>query len=183
MTDNTKTDNARTREAHDAYVANRKEAGRVIDIETCKYTRCYTNYSIPTEPTLGMMIRRMMRCPNNAGAMYLNAGSYGATKATAGSRRMIYRKRSGKRCNVGWRASLRAVQRTTLRRMISRSENAMRDDIITKRGTLGAHERRSNAARFGREASRALLIFPVEPNDPALDRAPLLKGVEGRCRE
>ena len=36
MTNNTKANNARTREAHDAYVANRKEAGRVIDIETCE---------------------------------------------------------------------------------------------------------------------------------------------------
>ena len=32
------TNNTKTREAHDAYRANRKEAGRVIDIETCKYT-------------------------------------------------------------------------------------------------------------------------------------------------
>ena len=47
MTNNTKTDNARTREAHDAYVANRREAGRVIDIETCKYTR---EYCTPLDP-------------------------------------------------------------------------------------------------------------------------------------
>jgi hypothetical protein len=31
------TNNTKTREAHDAYVANRREAGRVIDIETCEY--------------------------------------------------------------------------------------------------------------------------------------------------
>ena len=36
MTNNTKMNNTRTLEAHDAYRANRKEAGRVIDIETCK---------------------------------------------------------------------------------------------------------------------------------------------------
>ena len=37
----------KTREAHDAYVANRKEAGRLIDIETCEYTRCYCNHHDP----------------------------------------------------------------------------------------------------------------------------------------
>jgi hypothetical protein len=36
-----------TREAHQAYVANRKEAGRVIDIETCKYTMRHANYFDP----------------------------------------------------------------------------------------------------------------------------------------
>ena len=39
MTDNTMTNNTRTLEAHEAYVANRKEAGRVIDIETCEVSR------------------------------------------------------------------------------------------------------------------------------------------------
>ena len=49
MTDNTKANNARTREAHDAYVANRKEAGRVIDIETCEIAMLYCNYFDPYE--------------------------------------------------------------------------------------------------------------------------------------
>ena len=47
MTDNTKTNNTKTREAHDAYVANRKEAGRVIDIETCEIAMFYCNYFDP----------------------------------------------------------------------------------------------------------------------------------------
>jgi hypothetical protein len=37
----------KTREAHDAYVADRREAGRVIDIETCETARCYANYFDP----------------------------------------------------------------------------------------------------------------------------------------
>jgi hypothetical protein len=41
------TNNTKTREAHDAYVANRKEAGRVIDIETCEITIFYCNYFNP----------------------------------------------------------------------------------------------------------------------------------------
>ena len=46
------TNNTKTREAHDAYVANRKEAGRVIDIETCEMACWRTNYFDPhlTEP-------------------------------------------------------------------------------------------------------------------------------------
>jgi hypothetical protein len=33
---------------------------------------------------------------------------------------------------------------------------------------MGRHERRSDIARFRREASRALLTYLCEPNDPAL---------------
>jgi hypothetical protein len=47
MTDNTVTNNTKTREAHGAYRANRKAAGRVIDVETCKVIRCYCNYFDP----------------------------------------------------------------------------------------------------------------------------------------
>lgn len=47
MTDNTMTNNTRTLEAHEAYVANRREAGRVIDIETCEVSRFETWYSNP----------------------------------------------------------------------------------------------------------------------------------------
>ena len=37
----------KTLEAHDAYRANRKEAGRVIDIETCEYTCLYARLLRP----------------------------------------------------------------------------------------------------------------------------------------
>jgi len=47
MTENTVTNNTKTREAHDAYVANRKEAGRVIDIETCEIVCMHANYFDP----------------------------------------------------------------------------------------------------------------------------------------
>ena len=36
------TNNTKTPEAHEAYVANRREAGRVIDIETCEIACCRT---------------------------------------------------------------------------------------------------------------------------------------------
>ena len=90
----------KTREAHDAYRANRKEAGRVIDIETCEYMCLYVNICDPycTFP-------RMMRRIDKAGAVSLDAGSSGATKATAGSMTMICRMRSGKRFIVGSSAS------------------------------------------------------------------------------
>ena len=51
------TNNTRTREAHDAYRANRKEAGRVIDIETCEYMWFTPTFSTPTAPSL--MMRRV----------------------------------------------------------------------------------------------------------------------------
>jgi hypothetical protein len=41
------TDTKKTREAHEAYVANRREAGRVIDIETCNYGIFYTELFDP----------------------------------------------------------------------------------------------------------------------------------------
>ena len=41
------TDNTKTREAHFAYMANRKEAGRVIDIETCEMASWHVNYFDP----------------------------------------------------------------------------------------------------------------------------------------
>jgi hypothetical protein len=46
------TNNTKTREAHDAYVANRREAGRVIDIETCEIACLRANYFDPygTDP-------------------------------------------------------------------------------------------------------------------------------------
>ena len=40
--EDTMTNNTKTREAHDAYIANRREAGRVIDIETCEIACWYT---------------------------------------------------------------------------------------------------------------------------------------------
>ena len=47
MTDTMMTDNTKTREAHYAYMANRKEAGRVIDIETCEMASWHLNYFDP----------------------------------------------------------------------------------------------------------------------------------------
>jgi hypothetical protein len=41
------TNTTETHEAHDAYVANRKEAGRIIDIETCEIARWNTFYFDP----------------------------------------------------------------------------------------------------------------------------------------
>jgi hypothetical protein len=46
MTNNTKSE---AHEAHEAYVANRREAGRVIDIETCEIIVFYCNYFDPYE--------------------------------------------------------------------------------------------------------------------------------------
>ena len=60
MTNNTKANNARTREAHDAYVANRKEAGRVIDIETCEIAWWPTYYFDPYRTYPLMMTRRVI---------------------------------------------------------------------------------------------------------------------------
>jgi hypothetical protein len=37
------------------------------------------------------------------------------------------------------------------------------------------HQRRAELADFKREASQSLLTYLVEPNDPALDRMPLLR--------
>jgi hypothetical protein len=45
--EDTMTNNTKTREAHEAYVANRKEAGRVIDIDTCEIAWCPTFYFDP----------------------------------------------------------------------------------------------------------------------------------------
>ena len=73
-------------------------------------------------------------------AVSLNAGSFGAPKATAGSLRMIYRKRSGKRCSVGYTVRARAVRRTALRRVISRSEGTV----------MNRHARRSDMRTFRR---------------------------------
>ena len=47
MTDNTKANTTKTREAHDAYLANREEAGRVIDIETCEIRCFWVDYFDP----------------------------------------------------------------------------------------------------------------------------------------
>jgi hypothetical protein len=41
------TNNTKTREAAEAYVANRREAGRVIDIETCEIACWNTDYFDP----------------------------------------------------------------------------------------------------------------------------------------
>jgi hypothetical protein len=61
------TNNTKTREAHEAYVANRKEAGRVIDIETCEYTRCYANPFDPylTDPWDDVPPDDELRCCND----------------------------------------------------------------------------------------------------------------------
>ena len=47
MTNSTKANHTKTLEAHYAYRANREEAGRVIDIETCEYAFLYLNMLDP----------------------------------------------------------------------------------------------------------------------------------------
>ena len=66
----------------------------MIDIETCEYTREYTN---PFDPYYTDPWDDVPPDAQAIGAVSINVGSSGATKATAGSRWMIYRKRSGKR--------------------------------------------------------------------------------------
>lgn len=101
------TNNTKTREAHDAYVANRKEAGRVIDIETCEMACWRTNYFDPhlTEPWDDPPLMLILICTNNAGRIIQNVGLFAVKKVVAGSFRVICRKRSGKRCSVGSSAS------------------------------------------------------------------------------
>ena len=80
-----------TRAQFDAWLASRKEAGRVIDIETCELGRWQPTTATPTGPDL--------ICPTKCSRSAPTA-SCARPQATAGSTRETFRSRRSARCMI-----------------------------------------------------------------------------------